>query len=387
MNQLIIFVNRGDAFPFSFVILFLLNSIFRFPILRLNFIVTNAMITIEKHGIILSPTDQYFESNGVLNPGIYQEGNNLHLFYRAVEDGNYSTIGYAKSEGPLKIIERATNPLISRNFEYEKHGVEDSRITKIEDIYYMTYTAYDGVNTMGALAVSADLKNFEKKGIISPRVNYRQFKYFIQCCEQSKINPKYHHYYNLFDEIGLIDEENRLLRDKNIVLFPRKINGKFAMLHRIWPGIQIVYFDDWTDLNPQFWEGYLKNLHDYIVMDPKYIFEANYIGAGCPPIETEYGWLLIYHGVEETANGKVYHASAALFHLDKPELEIARLSSPLFSPTKEWEMKGVVNHVVFPTGTALFGKELYIYYGAADKHIAVVSLNIDELLHELKKQP
>ena len=345
------------------------------------------MITVEKHGIILSPTNNNFESTGVLNPGIYQEGNKVHLFYRGVANGNYSTIGYAIAEGPLKIVSRNPQPLINRDFEYEKHGVEDARIVKIEDVYYLTYTAYDGVNAMGALAVSKDMKNFEKKGIITPRVNYKQYKSFIEYCEKAKLNPKYHHYYNLFNEIGLIDNEERLLRDKDIVLFPKKINGKFAMLHRIWPGIQIVYFDDWEDLTPAFWEDYLKNLHFHIVLDPKYNFEVNYIGAGCSPIETDCGWLLIYHGVEETPKGKVYHACAALFHLDKPELEIARLSEPLFSPTKEWEKEGVVNHVVFPTGTALFGKELYIYYGAADQHIAVVSLNIDDLLHELKKQP
>ncbi|PRZ23319.1 glycoside hydrolase family 130 protein [Flavobacterium granuli] len=345
------------------------------------------MIAVEKHGIILSPSHHNFESLAVLNPGIFQDGDTVHLFYRAVESGNYSTIGYAKTEGPVKIIDREERPLIIRDFEYEKHGVEDPRIVKIEGLYYMTYTAYNGVNAMGALAVSKDLRHFEKKGIITPSVNYKQYKHFVQSCEKSKLNPKYHHYYNLFDKIGLIEDEERLLRDKDVVLFPRKINGKFAMLHRIWPGIQIVYFEHWDELTPAFWEDYLMHLDQHIVLDPKHYFEANYIGAGCPPIETDCGWLLIYHGVEETPTGKIYHASAALFHIDKPELEISRLSTPLFSPTKEWEKVGIVDHVVFPTGTALFGKELYIYYGAADKHVAVVSLNIDELLHELKQQP
>jgi len=345
------------------------------------------MITIEKHGIILSPTENKFENNGVLNPGIYQEDNKVHIFYRAVEDGNFSTIGYAKTDGPLKIAIRNEQAYINRDFEYEKHGVEDARIIKVEDTYYMPYTAYDGVNAMGALAVSNDLKHFEKKGIITPKINYYEYKCLIECCDQGRLNPKYFHYYNLFSGIGLAGDNKRLLRDKDIVLFPKKINGQFAILHRIWPGIQIVYFNDWDDLTPAFWEDYLKNLTDYIVMDPKYDHEVNYIGAGSPPIETEEGWILIYHGVQETPRGRVYHASAALLHLNKPEMEISRLTSPLFSPTKEWEKEGTVNYVVFPTGTALFDKDLYIYYGAADKHIAVVSLNIDELLKELKKQP
>ena len=345
------------------------------------------MVTIEKHGIILSPTKNDFENNGALNPGIYQEGDNVHIFYRAVEDGNFSTIGYAKTEGPLKIIERHTKPLVTRELEIEKHGVEDARIIKMEDTYYLTYTAYDGVNAMGALATSQDLKHFEKKGIITPPINYNDYECFLQCCGPKHLNPKYHHYYNLFAEIGLVEEEKRLVRDKDIVLFPRKINGKFAMLHRLWPGIQIVYFDDWADLTKSFWEDYLKNLTDYIVLDPKHDFEVNYIGAGCPPIETDDGWLLIYHGVCETHVGKTYHAAAALMQLDRPEIEIARLPYPLFSPARKWEQEGVVQHVVFPTGTAQFDDDLYIYYGAADTHIAAAHLSISELLHELKQQP
>ena len=344
------------------------------------------MVTIEKHGIILSPTDMEFENNGVLNPGVYQEGNTVHLLYRAVQNGNLSTIGYAKTDGPYQIVERQDTPLISREFDYESHGEEDARIVKIEDTYYITYTAYDGVNAMGALATSKDLVHFEKQGIITPKVNYQEYERYILCCG-NKLNPKYHHYYRLFAQIGLVDDASRLLRDKDVVLFPRKINGKFAMLHRIWPGIQIVYFEDWAELTQEFWKNYLENLNEYIVLDPKGIFEVNYIGAGGPPIETEYGWLLIYHGVEETTTGGIYHVKAALLELDNPEMEIARLNFPLFSPTKQWEIEGEVNDVVFPTGHALFGNDLYVYYGAADKHTAVVKLDLNELLSELRKQP
>lgn len=345
------------------------------------------MVTIEKLGIILGPTDKQFENNGVFNPGIYQEGNTIHILYRAAEHGNYSTIGYAKTEGPTKVIERHEKPLIMRDFEYEKHGVEDARIVKIEDTYYITYTAYDGVNAMGALAISKDLIHFEKQGIITPHVNYQEYENFVNCCDNNKLNPKYHQYYNLFAQIGLVADEFRLLRDKDVVLFPRKINGKFMMLHRIWPGIQIVEFEDFKDLTEAFWKEYLINLVDHIVLDPKDIFEVNYIGAGGPPIETEYGWLLIYHGVQETIKGKIYHAKAALLQLDNPKIEIARLPFPLFSPTKQWEIEGEVSNIVFPTGHALFGNDLYIYYGVADKHIAVAKVDLNELLLELRKQP
>jgi predicted GH43/DUF377 family glycosyl hydrolase len=345
------------------------------------------MITVEKHGILLSATDHSFENNAVFNPGVYQDGDQVHLLYRAVEHGNFSTIGYAKSHGPCKIVSRSEKPLISRDHEYEKHGVEDARIVKIDDTFYLTYTAYDGINALGALATSKDLIHFEKVGIITPQINYEQYEKLMLEGNNAKLNPKYHHFYNLFAQIGLVADESRLLRDKDIVLFPRKINGKFAMLHRIWPGIQIVFFNDWSDLTMLFWENYFLDFSKHIVLDPKGKFEINYIGGGCPPIETPDGWLLIYHGVEEQLQGRTYHAMAALLHLDHPEIELSRLSYPLFSPTKSWEIEGIVNDVVFPTGTACFGDDLYIYYGAADHHVGVAKVQLSELLQELKKQP
>ena len=344
------------------------------------------MVAIEKLGIILSPTEKEFENNGVFNPGIFQEGNTVHLFYRAVQEGNYSSIGYAKTEGPLKVIERHEKPIITRENDYEKKGAEDPRIVKIEDTYYMTYTAYDGINAMGALATSKDLIHFTKHGIITPKIIHKDYERLLTCCNQ-KLNPKYHHFYRVFDGIGLLSDENRFVKDKDVVLFPRKINGKFAMLHRLWPGIQITYFNHWDDLTPSFWEDYLKNLADHIVLDPKAQLGEEYIGAGGPPIETDDGWLIIYHSVRETKTERIYHAKAALLDIDKPEIEISRLNYPLFSPTEKWENEGVVNNVVFPTGHALFGNDLYIYYGAGDKHVAVAKLNIKELLLELRKQP
>jgi predicted GH43/DUF377 family glycosyl hydrolase len=119
-------------------------------------------------------------------------------------------------------------------------------------------------------------------------------------------------------------------------------------------------------------------------MDPVHeAFEASYIGGGCPPIETDEGWLLIYHGVHDTPEGYVYSACAALLNLHNPQKEIARLPYALFEPEFEWEVHGVVDNVVFPTGTALFDDTLYIYYGAADKYIGCASVSLSELIKEL----
>lgn len=103
------------------------------------------MIAVKKDGIILEKTTLPFENEGVLNPAAIREGDFVHMFYRAVSEGNHSSIGYCKLMGPLEVEQRMNEPLLSPEFEYEKHGIEDPRIVKIEDLYYLTYTAYDGV--------------------------------------------------------------------------------------------------------------------------------------------------------------------------------------------------------------------------------------------------
>ena len=127
------------------------------------------MIEVKKEGILLEKTCLGFENEGVLNPAIIKDGDKIHLFYRAVRKGNYSSIGYCRMYEPLTIASRLDIPLIFPQFDYESQGVEDPRITKIDDLFYLTYTAYDGVNALGALATSSDLISFEKLGIIVPQ--------------------------------------------------------------------------------------------------------------------------------------------------------------------------------------------------------------------------
>src|SRR5664279_3997303 len=133
------------------------------------------MIGVKKERILLEKTQLEFENEGVLNPAVIREGDSVHVFYRAVQQGNYSSIGYCKLDGPLTVVERWNKPILVPEFEYESHGVEDARIVKIDDLYYLTYTAYDGTNALGALAISKDLKHFEKQGIIVPCITYAEF--------------------------------------------------------------------------------------------------------------------------------------------------------------------------------------------------------------------
>jgi predicted GH43/DUF377 family glycosyl hydrolase len=343
------------------------------------------MITVEKHSIILCPTENEFENESVTNSGVYQDGDTLHFLYRAIQKSTISTIGYAKTNDPLKIVERMDHPLISIEFDYESCGMEDPKIVKIEDTFYITYIVYDGMNKAGALATSKDLITFEKQGIITPKIKYHDYESLINFSSKN-LNPKYHTFYKLFKEIGLGNDSLRFLRIRALSLFPRKINEKFALLISIYPGIQIVYFDKFSDLTNEFWIDFIENISDHIVLDPYGVYEVNYVGVGCVPIETNEGWLVIYFGAQETTTGIRNHIKAALLDIDNPKRILSRLKTPLFSPHKLLHEKTQMSDMVYPTGHALFGDDLYIYYGVANKFIAVASLNINELLLELRNQ-
>lgn len=343
------------------------------------------MIEVKKEGILLEKTVLSFENEGVLNPAVIKEGEIIHLLYRAVRKGNHSTIGYCQLESPLKVSKRYKAPILVPEKDYESQGIEDPRIVKIEDVYYLTYTAYDGVNALGALATSRDLINWDKRGLIVPQITYEEFSKFTS--SETKLNDKYLRY-NIHNHKFEEDDKNRFVWDKNVIFFPRKINDKLCFLHRIRPDVQIlIELNNFEELTPEFWKNYFLNLDEYIVLSAKYPHEISYIGGGCPPIETAAGWLLIYHGVHDTAEGYVYSACAALLDLENPKKEIARLPYPLFKPELDWELTGEVNNVCFPTGTALLNDTLYIYYGAADERIATASVNLSKLLEELKLYP
>jgi predicted GH43/DUF377 family glycosyl hydrolase len=331
------------------------------------------MISVKKEGVLLRSTKFEFENEGVLNPATIREGDDVHLFYRAVRKGNYSTIGYCKLTGPLTVTKRSTEPVLSFKEDYESHGLEDPRIVQIDGLYYLTYIAYDSKDALGALATSTDLVSFERQGIIVPSVPYAQFLKLIQ--SNPKINSAY---------VNNYDSVNTVVMDKDLVFFPRRVNGKLTFLHRIKPGIQIVAVDSLDELTPAFWENYIQKLDENILLSPKYEHEIRYVGGGCPPVETEHGWVMIYHGVKDgPTKGFEYSACVALLDLDNPHKVISRLPYPLFKPEEDYELAGDVDDVVFPTGTTLFGDTLYIYYGAADDIIATASVSLSALVNEL----
>ena len=337
-------------------------------------------LKVQKLGIILKPTKNQFEERAVLNPAVYQDGENIHLFYRAKSKKEISTIGYAKLDGPTKIVERLDVPFMSPQYQYEKKGVEDPRITKIGKTFYMTYVAHDGKHAVTAYADGTDMMKLKKRGVITPEIKYDQAaRYF----HEGKLKDRYFMFESYYEEQAGKDV---YVWEKDVFLFPKKFGGNFAMIHRILPDIQLIYFKNFDEIKSEtFWREYLKKLSKHVLLENKYWFESRNIGGGAVPLETKHGWLVIFHTVEEINKDKIYHASAALLDIDNPLKVLGRLDEPLFSPTEKWERGGFPFNVVFPTGCAVFGDDLYIYYGAADKYVAVAKVNLEELMLKLLK--
>jgi len=336
------------------------------------------MLTVKDEGIILEKTKLEFENKAVLNPACIQVDKITHMFYRAINQNDNSSIGYCQLVDN-KIVKRLKEPILFPEYDYEKKGVEDPRITFLEGIYYLFYTAYDGHNALIAYATSQDLINFTKHGLISPKISYDKAE---DIWRESKIKERYRMFEIFYKERK---GQDVLLYEKDASLFPQKFHHSFALLHRILPGIQIIYFKKFSELTESYWRQYLINLGDHVVIDPLYWYESRNVGGGSPPIKTKDGWLIIYHAVEDTPLGKIYHAAAALLDLANPAKVLGRLKEPLFSPRISWEKRGIVNNVVFPTGAIVKNDRLYIYYGAADTCIGAKSIELDSLLAEIKK--
>ena len=353
-----------------------------------------------KRKLLMGLSENVWESRAVLNPSVVVEKGVEHIFYRAVSKDWISSIGYARIvDGEL---ERFNKPILEPTEDYEIKGIEDPRITKIGNIYYILYTAFDGRDARIAYAVSKNLVDWKKMGIISPGIPVNEARKLVKI---KKYRDKWAN-----QEV----EGSRIsLWDKDAVLLPEKINGKFIMLHRFMPDIQVLKFDKFEDLmNDDFWRNYIRDLsegEDKVSLYRRYHWEGEHIGAGAVPIKTKKGWLLIYHGVELVGKESmgyhfhrwfndftrhvpkfrrkrlplIYHAGAALLDLKKPEEEISRLSSPLFSPKYDWEKEGDINDVVFPEGCSVDGDKLKIYYGCSDSRIGVAEMSLRELLAEL----
>jgi predicted GH43/DUF377 family glycosyl hydrolase len=287
---------------------------------------------------IIALEDIPFRCNTVFNGAVVKRGNEYFHLLRVESQQGHSVFALARSKDGLHftvedkpVMEPARKGPFAR---YEKRGIEDPRITEIEGVYYVMYTAYSKYGPRIALAKTEDFSHYERIAIVSEPGN------------------------------------------KDGILFPERINGEYVRLDRpIGKGVG------------RMWVSYSKNLVDWgkseILMTPRQgMWDSYRIGASVPPIRTEHGWLEIYHGVKKTAAGPIYRIGTVLLDLEKPDKVIARSNQPILSPREDYERIGDVGNVAFACGAVVEDSgEIKVYYGAADTCICVATADFDDLVN------
>lgn len=303
------------------------------------------VLTRHKNNPIMMPTKHAWENKAVYNPGVTIYDGRILILYRAQGDDMISRFGLAFSDDGYHIAERLPEPVFEPDLdtEYEQLGVEDPRISKIGDSYYIAYTAaslYPALFGQGveeresgetpwrvrvSIAHTADFRTFSRHGVIVTHVD-----------------------------------------SKDAALFPERIKNQFLLIHRVIPNIRLAIADEisrFRERGPVFGPDQKS-------------WDSDMVGAGAPPIKTPYGWVMIYHGVRD----KSYSLGLALLDPHDPLRVLGRSKKPILSPEEDYEKKGQINNVVFCCGAVKKDDELLVYYGAADSTIGVASMPYDELL-------
>lgn len=276
---------------------------------------------------ILEPIpDHPWGSRNVFNAGVIEHDGRIVLVYRGQgTENDISRLGYAVSSDGVH-FERAANPVFAPEHPDEINGVEDPRLTFIDGRIQMLYTAWSPEAIQVARASTTDFRTWERHGVVFPGPD-----------------------------------------NKDAALFPRKVNGRYVAFHRIPSSMWIAYSDDLVT-----WGDYRE------IMAPRPgHYDDLKLGAGGPPIETELGWLVIYHGVDRNL---VYRLGVAMLDRDDPAKVLNRPAEAVLEPEEPWELTGDVPNVVFTCGMAELGDDYLIYYGGADRVIGLATANKRQLL-------
>lgn len=298
------------------------------------------LLRCESNPILMPDPASEWETYNVFNPAVIYQKGLFHMFYRAQGLDWVSRIGYAVSKDGIR-WNRLRQPVVEPHDSSDARGVEDPRVTEIEGEFIMTYTAYGtafngkgepthfGGGVMPMFARSKNLISWER---IGPLVT---------------------------------GEDN-----KDHVLFPRKINGNYFAFHRRPPQIWMAESSDLVH-----WpESLMKPIFG---PRPDNGWDSFRVGAGGVPIETEYGWLIIYHAYDPS---HVYRLGVCLLDLDNPAKVIHRPKDFIFEPIEQWEIKGDVPNVVFTCANVVVDGKVFVYYGGADHLIGLATINLSDLL-------
>jgi predicted GH43/DUF377 family glycosyl hydrolase len=295
---------------------------------------------------ILSAAHWPYPVNSIFNPGatLLPDGTTL-LLCRVEDRRGHSHLTVARSDNGVdnwRIEPRPTLLADPEHFPEEVWGIEDPRITYLSELgkYAVVYTAFSRDGPGVSLALTDDFHTFERYGVI--------------------MSPE----------------------DKDAALLPRRIGGQWALIHR-----------PVSAPRAHMWLSYSPDLHHWgnhkLMLEARRgaWWDANKIGLSPPPIETPHGWLVIYHGVRQTAAGSIYRLGLALFDLQAPERCLKRGDEWIFGPQEVYEQRGDVDNVVFPCGytIAADGDTVHLYYGAADTSIGLATGSVRGMLEWLQQ--
>lgn len=287
---------------------------------------------------ILSRKDVPYPCNSVFNAGACKFRDKYILIIRIEDQKGQSHLTLAHSDDGYQFKVNDSPWVVSSSEPeykiYEEFGIEDPRVTRIEDMFYITYTAY---------------------GRYGPRVGIGRTQDFVH-----------------FERVSLATEVD----NKDAVLFPEKIDGQYEMIDRP-SGTGKREGSIWITYSPDliYW-GKAK-----AILEPEPGWGNFKVGISTPPIKTEQGWLSLYHGVRDTASGRLYRIGALLLDLKNPEKVIGCTPYFIFGPEEYYERTGDVDNVVFPCGLIEESDgTVKMYYGAADTFIGLAEANIKDLI-------
>ncbi len=312
-----------------------------------------------------------WENLVVCNPGVWYEDGKFTMLYRAAGDDeqHYIRMGIAESTDGFTFERQCDSPAFGPSSDGpDQGGVEDPRIVKFGENFYVTY-AYRPHYPGQYWKFAHDVILLPESDEHSPAVIKDNIANSALAVTKD---------FKTWRRLGRVTDTN--LDDRDVILFPEKINGKFAMLHRPkqWigegygcsePSIWIRFSDDlmvWNEPSTMLFTGREGTWEEKI-------------GGSTPPLRTDKGWLLIYHGVEKGGLG-YYRVGVALLDLEDPTKVIARAEDWIMEPEHDYEIEGFYKGCVFPTGNVIVGDTLYVYYGGADKYVGVATCKVDEIL-------
>jgi len=291
---------------------------------------------------LITPKDLPYQANAVFNAGAADLGDEVLLLVRVESSSGRSHLIVARSQNGLDGWKFADRALLhpAQGCEFEENGVEDCRITWMEDlkVWGLAYVAYSPQGPCVALATTEDFESVKRIGLASPPV------------------------------------------DKNPALFPRKFSPGYALLHRPSVGGGSI----WISYSPDLL--YWGKTELVIPARGGPWWDGVRVGVCPPPIETKEGWLVIYHGVKEVAGGPVYRLGAALLDLENPGRVIARARRWMLRPMEQYERTGDAPNVVFSCGAIVRDEELWIYYGAADCSLCLAKAKLSDILAFVKAE-